>query len=314
VIRVWQRAAVHLIILVTPLATMGNLTSVIVMAVNEIGKATSTPSTLVNFSKTATQDGRAGKAILGFGVLFFGCGGRLRISNGHASLFAPLWMYDISVKTFWWVNWGIGAACYCLNVHPGQTSPDWNVDKNLSVESVRSSPDALDAKSLEDVRLSIVQDKNGQLKERNLIQLFDSLPAANPEDMRGTAFRGRVVRSGRFLDIPALLLIPVVRLFGVQWGKRYRTQYVGDPLCGTFLGRFHFPIPIWGNVGMHGVNYRGVERATMAYDHQPWHDMFALLDDGSISGRKKFLGNWCHRTKCGGWFTLEQLPDIDVSL
>merc|ERR1719262_1790026 len=65
---------------------------------------------------------------------------------------------------------------------------------------------------------------------------------------------------------------------------------------------------------MHGIEYRGRMHATMAYDHQPWHDMFAVLDDGATSGRMKFLGLWCHRQKCGGWFTLTELKDVDVTL
>jgi len=154
----------------------------------------------------------------------------------------------------------------------------------------------------------------GLLKERNLMQLFDSLPPAQPEMLRGKAFRGRILMCGRFLDLINLCLIQPIRLAGIKWGKRYRTQYVGDPLCFTWLERLHFPSPTWGNVGMHSVDYRGRPHATMAYDHQPWMDMFAVLDDGATSGRLKFLGLWCHRQKCGGWFTLTELKGVDVTL
>jgi len=65
---------------------------------------------------------------------------------------------------------------------------------------------------------------------------------------------------------------------------------------------------------MHGIEYRGRMHATMAYDHQPWHDMFVVLDDGAESGKLKFLGLWCHRQKSGGWFTLTESPDIDVTI
>lgn len=132
--------------------------------------------------------------------------------------------------------------------------------------------------------------------------------------LRGKAFRGRILMCGRSLDLINLALIQPARLAGFKWGKRYRTQYVGDPLCFTWLERFHFPSPQWGNVGMHSVEWRGRPCATMAYDHNPWHDMFAVLDDGAISGRMKFLGIWCHRQKSGGWFTLTELKDVDVTL
>jgi len=108
-------------------------------------------------------------------------------------------------------------------------------------------------------------------------------------------------------------MIQPVRLLGLKWGKRYLTPYVGDPLCCTFLDRLHIPQPLWGNVGMHSISYRGRSFATMAYDHQPWHDYFAVLDDGAESGQLQLLGLWCHREKCGGWFTLTQLPDVDVA-
>lgn len=179
---------------------------------------------------------------------------------------------------------------------------------------IADSPDKLDEKQLNALRCSIADDTSGWLKEKHIIQLFDSLKPADPVDLCGNAFRGRILRCGRFLDIVDLCLIQPGRLLGFKWGKRYRTQYVGDPLVYTFLNRFHFPQPMWGNVGMHTVNYRGRAHATMAYDHNPWLDMFAVLDDGSSSGRKKFLGIWCHRQKSGGWFTLTEVKGIDVSM
>jgi len=243
-----------------------------------------------------------------------GTGGKLRIRNGHASVFLPLWIYDVSAKLNFIVNWVTGASTFCLNVLPLQTSPDWNTDPSLSPEALTRSPEALDAKGLERLKSSIVTDSSGWTKEQHLVQLFDSLPPATPDMLRGKAFRGRVLLCGRFLDIVHLACSKPCSWFGMQWGKRYRSHYVGDALVHSFLGRFHVPNPMWGNVGMHGIEYRGRMHATMAYDHQPWHDMFAVLDDGAESGRLKVLGLWCHRQKCGGWFTLTELPDIDVTI
>lgn len=279
-------------------------------------------------SKQMKTDPRFMQAFLGAIALFVSTGGRMRLKNGHASVFMPMWIYDLVVKMNFTVNWITGAATFFLNGVPFQKVPDWNTDTSLSPKAVASSPEALDPKALESMKLSIMDEsmsdrawipygevfQAGWTKERNLIQLFDSLPPAKPEMLRGKAFRGRILMCGRFLDIINLGIIQPIRLAGIKWGKRYRTQYVGDPLCFTFLERLHIPSPTWGNVGMHTLDYRGRPHATMAYDHQPWLDMFAVLDDGSTSGRMKFLGLWCHRQKCGGWFTLTELKDVDVTL
>jgi hypothetical protein len=294
------------------------LTRVILNVLYKLGSAATAPwsATAIwkSLSKAATKDPRVTKVLLGFVALFAGTGGRLRLQNGHASVFMPLWIYDTCVQLNFVLNWAIGAATFCLNVLPFQTAPDWNTNIDLSPTVVATAPEALAAKEMASMQQSIIEDRSRWLKEHNLIQLFDSLPPAQPEMMRGKAFRGRIIRCGRSLDLVDLFIIQPLSYFGVKWGKRYRTQYVGDPLCFTLLERLHMPLPAWGNVGMHGVNYRGRQCATMAYDCQPWHDMFAVLDDGAASGKMKFLGLWCHRQKSGGWFTLTELPDVDVTL
>merc|ERR1739844_593292 len=77
-----------------------------------------------------------------------------------------------------------------------------------------------------------------------MMQLFDSLPPASPEQLIGRAWRGRVVRTGRFLDLPDMFMIQPARLLGFKWGKRYLTPYIGDPLCYTFFDRVHIPQPL----------------------------------------------------------------------
>lgn len=264
--------------------------------------------------RNASQNQAMAKAVLAAIALFVGLGGRLRLSNGHASVFMPLWIYDMCVKLNFVVNWAIGASTFCLNVLPLQSAPDWNTDPELSPKKLASSPGALDEASLEKMKVAVLEDTSGWMKESHLVQLFDSLEPATPEVLRSKAFRGRILRCGRSLDLVDLFIIQPIRVLGLKWGKRYRTHYVGDPLCFTWLDRLHIPLPAWGNVGMHGVTYRERSCATMAYDHQPWHDMFAVLDDGSLSGRVKVLGLWAHRQKSGGWFTLTELPEIDVTM
>merc|ERR1712241_1243828 len=91
--------------------------------------------------------------------------------------------------------------------------------------------------------------------ELHMMQLFDSLPPASPEQLIGRAWRGRVIRTGRFLDLPDMFMIQPARLLGFKWGKRYLTPYIGDPLCYTFFDRVHIPQPLWGNVGMHSISF-----------------------------------------------------------
>lgn len=92
------------------------------------------------------------------------------------------------------------------------------------------------------------------------------------------------------------------------------SPYRGDPLIFICWGRLIFPVPAWGNVSMPEINLRGKSGATMTYDHQPWKDHFRSLDDGKASGRRMMLGNWISREKNGGWFTLEELPEMDKAV
>lgn len=246
-------------------------------------------------------------------VLLVGTGGSLRLRKGHLSVFAPLWVYDIAVKLNFIPNWITGAMTFFLNPYPGPT-PNWNTDSALTPAALAKSADAATSADLAVLKESIIADSSGWLAEKSLMQLFDSLPVADADMMRGKAYKGRILRSGCSLDYVDLCLIQPLRMVGVNWGKRYRSAYVGDPLVMTFLNRVHVPQAIWGNVGMHDVSYRGRSHATMMYDHQPWLDMFVVLDDGAISGTIKLLGLWCHRQKCGGWFTLTHQPDIDVTM
>jgi hypothetical protein len=46
-------------------------------------------------------------------------------------------------------------------------------------------------------------------------------------------------------------------MFGGQWGKRYRSAHIGDPLVLNFGERLFIPLPIWGNVSIPNTEYRG---------------------------------------------------------
>ena len=127
-------------------------------------------------------------------------------------------------------------------------------------------------------------------------------------------WREKLIFSSSWLDIGGYVLeLPMGRLLGMEWGKRFLTPYKGDPLI--FIARNAlFPMPFWGNVSLPEIALRGKVGATMTYDHRPWKDHFRVLDDGKASGRRMMLGNWIAREKNGGWFTLEELPEVDKAI
>lgn len=298
-------------------ATAGPLLKqLVVMATSWLTKPLRVYSIPRSWIARALTDTFYAKVLAVLPVVWLAGGGRMRLRDGHLILFHPRWLYDATVHFNFLTNWMTGAATFCLNAVPLLQSPDWATDSGLSPKLLAQSPEALPVEKLTALKASVQEPANAFAlpnKEHHVMQLFDSLPAATPDQLLGKAWRGRVIRTGRFLDIADAFLCTPVRLLGLRWGKRYITPYVGDPLCFTFLNRLHIPQPLWGNVGMHSVSYRGRPCATMAYDHQPWHDYFAVLDDGAESGRLQLLGLWCHREKCGGWFTLTQMPDVRVS-
>merc|ERR1712062_603287 len=89
-------------------------------------------------------------------------------------------------------------------------------------------------------------------------------------------FRGRIVRSRSWLDYVDYGMI-ILNTLGINWGKRYRSPYVGDPLVYNLWNRLVFPVPIWGNVSIPVTGYRKGSGVTMTYDCQPWQDHFRML-------------------------------------
>jgi len=147
--------------------------------------------------------------------------------------------------------------------------------------------------------------------ENELMQLFDTLPPAVNSDMLCN-WRGRVVHTGSLLDVVNHTLGQLERI-GWRWGKRYRSNYIGDPLVLNIWNVLIVPVPVWGNVSLPMIEYRNKVNATMVYDNQPWQDYFRVLDDGRETGKKMLLGIWSSHEKVGGWFTLEQSDALDKS-
>lgn len=222
-----------------------------------------------------------------------------RLGGGRVQLVLPEWCYDLCALLFFPANWLI--ALLASRFPRPYTAADWTLDPALAPGRLGAPAPGL--------RESLRRRDNAYFDETALWALFDSLPGPSTNAMLGN-WQGKVVRSGSWLD-PAVILEGPLRALGLEWGKRYFTPHRGDPFLLVLWDRVLLPMPIWGNVSVPELNYRGKIGAVMVYDHQPWKDHFRVLDDGAASGRRMLLGNWMSREKNGGWFTLEELPEAN---
>lgn len=205
----------------------------------------------------------------------------------------PRITYDLAQFALFPLNYLISGLCY---LQPGSSA--WN-EKGYAMQPLAGSGQAIDV-----IKHNILAQHDTVFNEEDLVKLYDTLPAVNARDtLVGRAWQGRILRTnGSVLDIAEWAIIRPLKKLGFNWGKRYRTQHQGDPLLFRWRDKLYFPIPIWGNVGMTDIAWRGQATATMNYDHQPWKDFFRLL--GEDNGRPVLLGVWTHKHIAGGWFTL----------
>ncbi len=229
-----------------------------------------------------------------------------RIGKGTLQVIYPEWLYDLLVFVFFPINWIISLLPSRLPLPYNRE--DWSLNPALG-------PSKLPPPSMSHAEMTaaIRRRDTTRLVDRDIWGLFDTLPAPSAGELIGN-WRGKIVFSGGWLDISGYLLEIWLRLIGVEWGKRFFTPYRGDPLIFILWNRIVFPIPMWGSVSIPEILFRGKSGATMVYDHQPWKDHFRVLDDGKVSGRRMFLGNWMVREKLGGWFTLEEMPGLDAAM
>ena len=226
----------------------------------------------------------------------------MKITNGRAIFFYPSIVYDVSQLVFFPINFMISVLCH---LQPKKSI--WNED---GFESQTTSGSPEDLAALKEV---ILNKEDTAYNEEELVKLYDSLPTVNAkQELVGRAWQGKILRTNAsVLDLAEWAIIRPLSLIGIKWGKRYRSQHKGDPLLMRWMDKIYFPIPIWGNVGMTDIKWRGESTATMNYDHQPWKDYFKLLSDEN--GKIVLLGVWTHKHIAGGWFTLtldEAIPSF----
>lgn len=239
---------------------------------------------------------------LGLAGLLVGCvatGFKVKVRNSKIVLFFSSFVYDWMTRIAFVPNGIISAMCY---LQPRRSI--WNEPEDVARKLVTSG------ESLETVKRDLIAKKERSYVEEDLVQLYDTLPVVDAQrDLIGRSWRGKIVRvNSSVLDLADWFIVKPLSLLGIGWGKRYITAHLGDPLLFRFLNTLYFPIPLWGNVGMTNIEWRGKPTATMNYDHQPWKDYFRLLS--SEPGKVVLLGVWTHKHIAGGWFTLTLDPDV----
>jgi hypothetical protein len=217
----------------------------------------------------------------------------MRFENRRTVLSYPPITYDVSQLLLFPLNYAISGLCH---LQPKKSV--WN-EPGFESKDLPSS-----GKPVEKVKAAILNKQDVAYNEGDLVRLYDSLPAVTAEsDLIGRAWQGKILRTNAsVLDLAEWAIIRPLSKLGVKWGKRYRTSEKGDPLLMRWRDKVYFPIPIWGNVGMTDIKWRGTSTATMNYDHQPWKDYFKLLSDDN--GTVVLIGVWTHKHIAGGWFTL----------
>jgi hypothetical protein len=225
----------------------------------------------------------------------------MRFENRRTVLSYPPITYDVSQLLLFPLNYAISGLCH---LQPKKSV--WN-EPGFQSKDLPSS-----GKPVEKVKAEILNKQDVAYNQGDLVRLYDSLPAVTAEsDLIGRAWQGKIIRTNAsVLDLAEWAVIRPLSKLGVKWGKRYRTSEKGDPLLMRWRDKVYFPIPIWGNVGMTDIKWRGTSTATMNYDHQPWKDYFKLLSDDN--GTVVLMGVWTHKHIAGGWFTLTLDKEISA--
>lgn len=232
-------------------------------------------------------------------ITFFA--GRIIAKNRKLIFFFPNWTYDLLQSFFSPLNTLLGWIPYFL---PTRNS----IFSEVGFEKVKLIGSGADLNS---VKAAIINQEDKAFNEEDLVKLYDSCPPIDAKDMLGKSYNGRILRTGRsLLDLADFLIVRPLGLLGLKWGKRYISPHVGDPLLVRWLNTIYFPLPLWGNVGLVNIEWRGVSTATMNYDYQPWKDYFRVLHRDDEKNQLILIGVWCHRNIAGGWFTLNYDPEV----
>jgi hypothetical protein len=217
----------------------------------------------------------------------------IRIENGRLVISPPVFIYDFIQWIFFPINYLLGILCYLQPQKSIWNEPEYET-QDISGTGI----------NLDELKQIVLTKKSHVYNEADVVRLFDSLPVASAEkDLINRVWEGKILRTNRSaLDFAYWAINWPLKLLGFQWGKRYCTANKGDPLFLRWLNLVYLPLPMWGNVAMIDIKWRGKTTATMNYDHQPWRDYFRVLSNED--GQVVMLGVWTHKHIAGGWFTL----------
>ncbi|MCC1498152.1 DUF4334 domain-containing protein [Alcanivorax sp. 1008] len=225
----------------------------------------------------------------------------MKIRSRKVTFSIPGLIYDFAQWVMFPANYFISVLCW---LQPGGSI--WN-ESAAQCGSVEDT-----GKSLDKLRVEILVGLNVAHDQRDLLSLFDSLPSVQAEkDLVGRAWKGKILRTNRsVLDLAEWLIIKPASYLGLSWGKRFKTRHKGDPLFFCWLDRIYVPVPVWGNVAVTDVRWRGECTATMTYDQQAWRDYFKVLLRSN--GDLVLLGVCTHKHTVAGWFTLTLDESVPV--
>jgi len=164
------------------------------------------------------------------------------------------------------------------------------------------------------MKTNILAQQDIAFAESDYERLFMSLPAIKAERLVGKCFDGRMLRTNRSpLDLAEWLFCRPISYLGFGWGKRFLSEYRGDPLLFNWGKKVYVPLPTCGNVSLKDATYKGATSALMSYDNYPWNDHFRVLEMSENNEQHMvLLGAWMIRDNMAGYFTLTYDPSTPV--
>ena len=157
-------------------------------------------------------------------LIFYGLGGGISYKNKKLIFFYPSIVYDLLQHICYPINYLLGLLCYILPTRHSK----WSEINYKQIQLIGTGK--------KDIKEDLINQKNIVYNEEDLVLLFDQCQPIQAEELIGNTWNGKIIRTNRsLLDIAEWLLVRPLGLFGFKWGKRYRTQHVGDPLLVRWL-------------------------------------------------------------------------------
>jgi hypothetical protein len=247
-----------------------------------------------------------GAVVYAFVKSFFKYGGEFRkTKSGFVVVMFPWFLYSVFSLV-------AGVVNILLNdILPGRAKvqpTQWS-DAPHSPQAIKS----LGEKRLAEIKKEILENHGQAYEEVELVQLWDTLEPATSEDLIRKTFKNKIIDvSELYSDNFYEKIAKTLSKFGMHVHRRFVNKFQGDSLLLNILDLVVFPLPIFGNVGIKELNFRGKVGIAMCYDHQPWIDYFRILDEDKETGKKIILAFSTCRDQGAGFYTLTYRPEIET--